>query len=98
MKTKERSIWKELELGFGGGTKFRVLRHLMLNSKEAYTKYALVKATGLRTPSVESQLKALVELDWVREYPFLPKTYQINIENEVVRNIHGLFQKLKTLH
>jgi len=42
MKAKDRSVWKQLELGFGGGSKFRVLLHLALNPKEAFTKYALV--------------------------------------------------------
>jgi len=95
MKTSERSIWQELELGFGGGSKFRVLLHLTLNPKETFTKYALVKATGLRTPSVESQLKTLLELNWVKEYPFTPKTYQINPENEAVKHITEFLQKAK---
>lgn len=95
MKTKERNIWQELELGFGGGSKFRVLLHLALNPKETFTKYALVKATGLRTPSVESQLRTLRQLDWAKEYPFTPKTYQINPENETTRHIINLFQRLR---
>jgi hypothetical protein len=95
MKPKERSIWEELESGFGAGSKFRVLLHLALNPKEACTKYALVKATGLRTPSVESQLKALLELNWVKEYSFTPKTYQINIENEAVKQLLEFFQKIR---
>jgi len=72
---RERTIWKELELGLGSGSKFRV--------------------TGLRTPSVESQLKTLIELGWVKEYPFTPKTYQINLENKLVTQIHQFLQKLK---
>ncbi|MEM1586716.1 MAG: hypothetical protein QXX99_00455 [Candidatus Bathyarchaeia archaeon] len=52
MRGKEirRGILEELELGFGGGKKFRVLVHLALNPDKAFTKYALAKATGLRTP------------------------------------------------
>jgi len=95
MKTREQNIWRELELGFGGGSKFRVLLHLILNPKETFTKYALVKATGLRTPSVESHLKTLLELNWIKEYSFTPKTYQINLENEVVKYILEFFQKAK---
>ena len=92
---RERTIWKELELGLGSGSKFRVILHLALNPEEAFTKYALVKVTGLRTPSVESQLKTLIELGWVKEYPFTPKTYQINLENKLVTQIHQFLQKLK---
>jgi len=95
MKNEERNIWEELELGLGGGSKFRVLLHLVLNPREAFTKYALVKATGLRTPSVENQLGILLEMNWVKEYPFTPKTYQINLENEVVKQILELFQKIR---
>ncbi len=95
MKAKDRSVWKQLELGFGGGSKFRVLLHLALNPKEAFTKYALVKATGLRTPSVESQLKTLVELGWAKEYSFTPKTYQVNAESEIVKLILELLQRAR---
>ena len=95
MKLKELSIWEELELGLGSGSKFRVLLNLILNPKEAFTKYALVKATGLRTPSVESQLETLLELEWIKEYSFTPKTYQINLENEFVMHLTDFFQKVK---
>jgi DNA-binding IclR family transcriptional regulator len=95
MKTEEQSIWEELELAFGGGSKFRVILHLILNPKEAFTKYALVKATGLRTPSVESQLKTLLELNWVQEYSLTPKTYQIDLENVVVNRVLEFFRKIR---
>ena len=97
MKAKPPTVWEELEQALGGGGKFRVLLHLILNPKEAFTKYALVKATGLRTPSVESQLRILLKLGWVKEHNFTPKTYQINLENEVTVNIFDAFQKIKYL-
>ena len=95
MRNRERNIWKELELGFGSGSKFRVLTHIILNPDEAFTKYALAKATGLRTSSVESHLKTLLKLNWVTEHRFTPKTYQINLENSVVKQIFEFFKKLK---
>jgi len=95
MKSKQRTIWDELEQGFGGGSKFRILLQLLLNPNETFTKYALVKATGMRTPSVESQLKVLLKIDWIKEYAFTPKTYQINLENEVVSQISEVFEKIK---
>ena len=95
MKNKQLTIWDELEQGFGGGSKFRILLQLLLNPNETFTKYALVKATGMRTPSVESQLRVLLKLGWVKEYTFTPKTYQINLENEVVRQISEAFEKIK---
>ena len=94
-KTKKRTIWGELELGFGGGRQFRVLLRLALSPAQVFTKYALVKATGLRTPSVDRQLKALLQLNWVKQYPFTPTTYQINLENEVVKHLLEFFEKMK---
>lgn len=94
-KTKKRTIWEELELGFGGGRQFRVLLHLALNPAQVFTKYALVKATGLRTPSVDSQLKALLQLNWVKQYTFTPTTYQINLETEVVKHLLEFLEKAK---
>ncbi len=92
---EKRSIWEELELGLGGGKKFRVLVHLLLNPSKAFTKYALAKATGLRTPSIERRLRVLVDLGWVKENKFKPKTYQINLENEMVKLLLEFFQKLR---
>jgi|GEM_PF-1341887 len=89
-----RSIWEELELGLGAGKKFRVLVNLILNPNKAFTKYALAKATGLRTPSIEEYLKTLVKLGWVKENEFKPKTYQINPENEIIKILSDLFKKM----
>lgn len=94
-ESKERTIWEELEIGLGGGKKFRVLAHLLLNPDKAFTKYSLAKTTGLRTPSVNMRLKILVELGWVKENEFKPKTYQINVENETVKILLELFHKLR---
>ncbi|MEM2939349.1 MAG: hypothetical protein QXU95_03640 [Candidatus Bathyarchaeia archaeon] len=100
MKEKEgkgkRDIWQELELGLGGGRKFRILVCLALNPNKAFTKYALTKATGLRTLSIEKWLKTLMELGWVKENEFKPKIYQINPENEVVIALLDFFQRLRT--
>lgn len=97
MKTRDQTIWQELELGFGGGSKFRVFLHLALNNNMAFTKYALVKATGLRTPSVDGQLKTLLRLRWIKEYLFNPVTYQIDNKNDTVRLILEFLKKAKDL-
>ena len=59
---RPKIIWDELEAGLGSGAQFRVLLHLVLKPEEAYTKYGLVKATGLRTPAVTQHLERLVKL------------------------------------
>jgi len=94
---KRRNIWRELEDGFGGGSKFRILLHLALHPKEAYTKYSLVRVTGLRTPTVGEHLKTLVKLGWVKEYPFTPRTYQINMDHAVVRHFIDFLEKIKNV-
>jgi len=89
-----KSIWEELELGLGGGKKFRVLVHLALNPNKTFTRYALVKATGLRTPSIDRYLKTLVNLGWVKENKYKPKTYQINLDNEVIMALLDFFKEM----
>jgi DNA-binding IclR family transcriptional regulator len=92
---KPYKVWKELELGLGGGSKFRILVYLISNPNEAFTKYALTKASGLRAPTVENYLKTLLELNWVEENSFTPKTYQINLKNALVNTLFQSFQKIK---
>ena len=92
-----RTVWSELEAGLGSGAQFRVLLHLAMHPEETFTKYALVKATGLRTPSVTEQLKRLYDLGWVKKHGSSLVTHQICLENEVVRLIHELFLELKNV-
>jgi hypothetical protein len=89
------TVWDELEAGLGCGAQFRVLLHLLLNPAESFTKYGLVKASGLRTPSVTQQLNRLVSLGWVKKRESSPATYQARLENETVKLIHELFLGLK---
>lgn len=89
-----KSVWEELELGLGGGKKFRILVHLALNPNKTFTKYALAKATGLRTPSIDRYLKTLVNLGWVKENKFKPKTYQINLDNEIIMVLLDFFRRM----
>ncbi|MEM1562329.1 MAG: helix-turn-helix domain-containing protein [Candidatus Bathyarchaeia archaeon] len=88
------SMWEEVEAGLGVGKRFRVLAHLALNPEKAFTKYALAKITGLRTPSIDRRLKTLVEIGWVKENQYKPKTYQINLENEIVKIIVEFLRKI----
>jgi len=92
---KREDLWRDLEEGFGGGSKFRILLQLALHPEEAYTKYALVKATGLRTPSVAGHLRILVEKGWVKEYPFSPRTYQINRDNRIIKHFIEFLEKIQ---
>jgi Fic family protein len=92
-----RDVWKELERGLGAGVKFRIIKYLLLNPERTFTKYAVTKATGLKTKTVEYQLRTLVKMGWVKKYRYTPATYQANLENEVVKCLHDLFQKVKNI-
>jgi len=89
-------VWDELEVGLGCGAQFRVLLHLVLKPEEAYTKYGLVKTTGLRTPAITQHLERLVELSWIKKRNSSSASYQINLENETVKLIQNLLSELKT--
>jgi Fic family protein len=97
---KARRIWEELEKGFGSGAKFRILMHLILNQKEAFTGYNLVKVTGLRTPAVANQLRLLLNLGWIKEDTkshFSSMSYRINLENDFVKHVASFADPLKSI-
>ncbi|MFB0502239.1 MAG: hypothetical protein ACETWE_00195 [Candidatus Bathyarchaeia archaeon] len=62
-----------------------VLKHLVSNHEEAFTRSALADATKLESSEVDDQLDTLLQMGWIREHnriPFYPSTYQINLQNE----------------
>ncbi len=92
------NIWKELELGLGTGAKLRILLSMILNPKRKFTKYLLVKSTGLRTPEVDKQLKLLMELGWIKEdlaTPFSDTSYIVDFDNELVKQLIELVSNLR---
>ncbi|MEM2889082.1 MAG: MarR family transcriptional regulator [Candidatus Bathyarchaeia archaeon] len=90
-----KTVFDELEAGLGCGAQFRVLLHLALHPDEAFTAYGLVRATGLRTPDVNEQLRRLVELGWAERHGSSPAMYRLRLENEVVQLIRGFLLELK---
>lgn len=96
-REKYRDAWEEVEQGLGSIGKLKILRVMLEKSNEAFTKYALEKATGLKPVDVRANLKTLVNLGWVKEYPYQPTTYKINLENEIMKHISEFFQNVKHL-
>jgi len=96
-REKRRNIWEEMEQGLGSVGKLRMLRVMLQKPNEAFTKYGLEKATKLKPVDVRTNLKTLVKLGWVKEYPYQPRTYKINLENEVVKHISQFFHEIKNL-
>lgn len=94
---KRRNIWEEVEQGLGGIGKLKILRLMLEKSNEAFTKYGLEKATGLKPVDVRTNLKTLVNLGWAKEYSYEPKTYKINLENEIVRHLSKFYQEIRYL-
>jgi len=87
--------WKEVEIGLGSIGRLRILREMIEKSDEYFTKYTLEKKTGLKPVDVRSNLKILLDLNWVKEYAYDPKTYKVDMDNEAVRLIAEFFRKIK---
>jgi transcription initiation factor IIE alpha subunit len=89
-----RNIWDEVETGLGSPGRIRILRIMLKKSGECFTKYALEKATGLKPIDVRKNLSILIKLGWIKENPCDPKTYEINMENEIIKALADFFKKL----
>ncbi len=85
----------EIETGLGGISKLKILRILTRNKEETFTKYALEKMTGLKPIAVRNNLKTLTQMQWVKEYPYKPKKYKINLKNPVVKHLIDFFREVK---
>jgi len=94
---KRRDIWEEVEQGLGSIGKLKILRVMLQKPDEAFTKYGLERATGLKPVDVRTNLKSLIKLGWVKEYPYQPRTYKINLENEIVQHLSEFFRQIKYL-
>jgi len=88
-------VWKEVETGLGSVGKIRILRTMLEKPGEVYTKYGLERATGLKPVDVRSDLKALIEIGWVKEHQYDPKTYEVNMERSVVKHLHEFFKRIR---
>jgi len=94
---KQRNIWEEIEQGMGSVGRLKILRVMLQKPKEAFTKYGLEKATGLKPVDVRTDLKTLIKLGWVKEHPYQPRTYKIDLENEIVQHLLEFFRQIKYL-
>jgi len=96
MESSQRVIgWKEVEAGLGSLGKLRILRAMIENSNKHFTRYSLERKTGLKPVDVRNNLKILVDLEWIKEYAYDPKTYIVNMENEAVRLVAEFFRKIR---
>jgi len=96
MESSWRKVgWKEIETGLGSVGRLKILKEMIEKPDEYFTKYVLERRTGLKPVDVRSNLKILIDLNWVKEYAYDPKTYRVDMENEAVKLIAEFFRKIR---
>jgi len=90
-----REVWSEVENGLGSAGRIKILRYLIEHPNRQYTKYGLREPTGLESREIERQIGLLVDMGWVKEFPHIPRTYKIIMEDEIVKQVAEFFQKLR---
>jgi len=82
-----------LEVALGSSGRLRILRCLISSSKPL-TRYAIQKATGLKSIDVKRDLEKLVSIGWVKvvKSPRAPDKYAINQDLEEVKALEALFR------
>jgi len=82
-----------IEVALGGIGRIKILKCLISSSKPL-TKYAIQKATGLKSIDVKRDLEKLVAVGWVRviKSPRAPDKYSINRELSEIRALEELFR------
>ncbi|MFQ6065395.1 MAG: hypothetical protein ACE5L6_07965 [Candidatus Bathyarchaeia archaeon] len=88
-------VWKQIEAGLGSVGKIRIMRIMFEKPNQVFTKYGLEKDTGLKPVDVRSDLKTLIEIGWVKEHQYDPKTYEVNMENPVVKHLYDFFKRIR---
>lgn len=93
---KRRQVDREVERGLGSVGKLKILRLLIERPDQAFTRYAIGRKVSNDPTSIRSDLKTLVEINWVNEFKVqhLSK-YSINLDKDVVRQLTVFFQELK---
>ena len=95
---KRRQLDREVERGLGSVGKLKILRLLIERPDQAFTRYAIGQKVSNDPASIRSDLKTLVELNWVNEFKVqhLSK-YSINLDQDVVRQLAVFFQELRRI-
>jgi DNA-binding IclR family transcriptional regulator len=77
----------------GSSGRLRILKCL-ISSPRPLTKYAIQKATGLKSIDVKRDLEKLVSVGWVKvvKSPRAPDKYAIDRDLEEVKALEALFR------
>ncbi|MFQ5710979.1 MAG: hypothetical protein ACE5GD_04270 [Candidatus Geothermarchaeales archaeon] len=96
MSPKSRGALRErIERGMGSRGRLRILGELAKDTEKYFTRYSLERLTGLKPVHVRADLKVLVELGWVKEYPYRPRKYRLNLEDEEVAHIVRFLREIR---
>ena len=90
---RHEKIGEEVEKGLGSAGKLKIVRLLMTNPNDAFTRYAIGKSVPLDPVSIRNDLKTLVEIRWVIEMKVqhLSK-YSLNLDKYTVRRLFECFR------
>ncbi|MCP8322967.1 MAG: hypothetical protein L6N96_02155 [Candidatus Methylarchaceae archaeon HK02M2] len=91
----EKSHHKKIETGLGSKGRLRILKELAKNPNKLLTKYALERKTGLKPIDVRAGLKSLLEIGWVVKHNYRIVKYQLNIEDETIKQTVEYFRKIR---
>ena len=94
MSVKDREVRRLIEEGLGNAGRLKILRAIASSEIPSQTKYGLERATGLNPAYVRRHLKVLVETGWVKEYPYTPQVYTINLDDPKARLLMDFFRKI----
>ena len=88
--------FKALSVAFDSGVKFKITLLLLNNPNKNFTKYSIVKSTGIKTRIVDNYLKDLLNIGWIKKFEYTPITYKINKQNRIVLAFIGFLKEIKT--
>ena len=88
-----KSVRQEIEKGLGTIGRIRILAELATKPNSSFTKYALIKGTGLKRSDLKSNLTVLVSIKWVKEYKAVCPRYQIDVGNPIVQLLYDFFKR-----
>jgi hypothetical protein len=97
MEDRRKQVEEELTEALGSEGKIRILRRLAENPTAIFTKYALVKATGLRDQDARRILEKLCQIDWVKLITNGVVKYQINTENQMVKQLIDFLKAVEAI-
>lgn len=86
----------EVEKGLGGVGKLKILRLLMKSPNHAFTRYEIGKTVPNDPISIRSNLKTLVQMNWVTNYQVQHlNKFSINLENEIVKRLADFLRDIR---